>query len=83
MQVGIFTTLCYFVGDLLKRRWKNLRDGMIRCLEKINEGQKSGAGASKTPTCKLFDQLLFLPDFVSYRVTDSNIFLASAPASDS
>ena len=60
---------------MLKRRWKNLRDGMMRCLKKINEVQKSGASASKMPTCKLFDQLLFLRDFVSNRETNSNITL--------
>ena len=60
---------------MLKRRWKNLRDGMMRCLKKISEGQKSGAGASKVPTCKFFDQLLFLRDFVSNRETNSNITL--------
>ena len=60
---------------MLKRRWKNLRDGMMRCLKKISEGQKSGAGASKVPTCKFFNQLLFLRDFVSNRETNSNITL--------
>ena len=74
----------FLIGEVLKRRWKNLRDGMMRCLKKINEGQKSGAGASKMPTCKLFDQLLFLRDFVSNRETTSNITLPSAgPVNDS
>lgn len=54
----------------------------MRCLKKIGEGQKSGAGASKTPTCKLFDQLLFLRDFVSNRETSSNINLAPVPTGD-
>ena len=74
----------FLIGEVLKRRWKNLRDGMMRCMNKINEGQKSGAGASKLPTCKLFDQLLFLRDFVSNRETTSNITLPSAsPVNDS
>ena len=58
---------------MLKRRWKNLRDGMMRCLKKISDGQKSGAGATKIPTCKFFKQLVFLRDFVSNRETESNI----------
>ena len=49
----------------------------MRCLKKIKDTQKSGAGASKTPTCKLFDNLLFLKDFVSNRETTSNIFLSN------
>ena len=50
---------------------------MMRCMKKISEGQKSGAGASKMPTCKLFEQLLFLRDLVSNRETNSNIILPS------
>ena len=50
---------------------------MMRCMKKISGGQKSGAGASKMPTCKLFEQLLFLRDFVSNRETNSNITLPS------
>ncbi|XP_046863507.1 uncharacterized protein LOC124457274 [Xenia sp. Carnegie-2017] len=64
-------------ADILKRRWKNLRDGMMRCLKKIKDAEKSGAGASKTPSCKLFENLLFLKDFVSNRETTSNITLSN------
>ncbi|CAB4002982.1 Hypothetical predicted protein [Paramuricea clavata] len=74
----------FLIGEVLKRRWKNLRDGMMRCLKKTNVGQKSDAGASKMPTCKLFDQLFFLRDCVSNRETTSNITLPSAsPVNDS
>lgn len=45
----------------------------MRCVKKINEMQRSGAAASKTPTCKFFHQLLFLKDLVSNRETISNI----------
>lgn len=46
---------------------------MMKCLKKINEIQRSGAAASKTPTCKFFHQLLFLKDIVSNRETNSNV----------
>ena len=49
---------------------------MNRCLKKMNEAQKSGAGAGKTPTCKLFQQLLFIKDTLQNReATSSNISL--------
>ena len=68
--------------DELRRRWKNLRDGMNRCLKKINDNQKSGAAASKAPTCKLFQQLLFLKDTLQHRdATVSNFNIASQDVS--
>ena len=57
----------------MKRRWKNLRDGMMKCLKKIDMATRSGAGATKTSTCKYFQQLLFLKDSVSNRRTESNL----------
>ena len=55
---------------------------MMRCLNKIKDGQNSGGGALKMPTCKLFDQLLFLKDFVSNRETKSNIYITSDSGSN-
>lgn len=46
---------------------------MMKCLKKIDVATRSGAAASKTPTCKYFDQLLFIRDTVSNRPTESNI----------
>lgn len=46
--------------DFLKRRWKNLRDGMMRCLKKENIAYRTN---SKVPTCRLYNQLLFLKEF--------------------
>ena len=55
---------------------------MNRCLKKINKNQKSGAGASKAPTCKLFHQLLFLRDTLQHRdAVVSNFTIASQDAS--
>ena len=54
----------------------------MRCLNKIKDGQNSGGGALKMPTCKLFDQLLFLKDFVSNRETNSHISITSDSGSN-
>ena len=62
-----------FTDELLKKRWKNLRDAMMKCLKKIDLVSRSGAGTSKTPTCKHFNDLLFIRDSVSNRSTESNI----------
>ena len=75
-------SFCFFLAELLKCRWKNLRDGMMRCLKKIKDGQKLGGSAFKMPTCKLFDQLLFLKDFVSNRETNSHISITSDSGSN-
>lgn len=60
--------------ETLKYRWKNLRDGMMKCLKKQTDYHKSGRGAGKLPTCKCFDQLLFLKDSISNKTkTTSNL----------
>ena len=54
--------------------WKNLRDGMTKCLKKICG--KSGVGAietSKVNKCKHFDAMLFIKDTIVNKITDSNI----------
>ena len=50
-----------------------MRDGMSKCLKRRESLSKSGAGASRLPTCKLFEQLLFLKDTLLNRPTESNI----------
>ncbi len=45
----------------------------MKCLKKIYLVSQSGAGASKTPTCNHFYDLLFIRDSVSNRPTESNI----------
>ena len=62
-----------FPEELVRRKWKNLRDGYVKCKKKINALTRSGAGATRLPTCKLFDQLHFLRDTCSSRITHSNI----------
>ena len=47
----------------------------MKCLKKLDNLSKSGAGASKTPTCQCFEQLHFLKDSVSNRPTTSNVSL--------
>ena len=74
IYIYIYTvSIFHFLVDYLKKRWKNLRDGMMRCLKKMSDLNRSGACASKVPSCKCFERLLFLRDTVSNKETDSNI----------
>ena len=57
----------------LKEKWKGLRDNYRRCIQKHQLKQRSGAGSSKLPACKYFEQLEFLRDFVSNEESDGNI----------
>ncbi|XP_065056835.1 uncharacterized protein LOC135685032 [Rhopilema esculentum] len=59
--------------EALKKKWKYLRDGMMKCLKKIEIANRSGSGAHRTPTCKHFESLLFLKDSISNEATESNI----------
>ena len=38
---------------------------MAKCLKRIEQNNKSGKKANKTPHCKCFEQLLFLKDVIS------------------
>ena len=49
----------------------------MKCCKKLELASKSGSGASKVPTCQHYEQLLFLKDYVSNRVTTSNVVLSS------
>ena len=62
-----------FLEKVLIRKWKYLRDGMMKCLKKIEVENRSGSAAHRTPTCKHFDMLLFLKDSMSNRSTETNI----------
>ncbi|CAB4058737.1 unnamed protein product [Lepeophtheirus salmonis] len=57
----------------LKRRWKNLRDGLVRSIRKNAEASQISKSEMKVSKCKLFDELLFLKDFISYRPTPIEI----------
>jgi len=46
---------------------------MGKCLKKLETLSKSGAGASKTPSCKHFEALLFLKDTLVSRNPESNL----------
>ncbi|XP_065055214.1 uncharacterized protein LOC135683790 [Rhopilema esculentum] len=59
--------------EALKKKWKYLRDGMMKCLKKIEIANRSGSGAHCTSTCKHFESLLFLKDSISNKATESNI----------
>ena len=55
---------------------------MMRCLKRITDSQKSGAGAGRTPTCKFFQKLDFPKDFVSNQETVSNVVLNISSSKD-
>jgi len=59
--------------DFLKRRWKNLRDGMMRCLKKENASFRSN---SKVPTCRLYNQLIFLKEFFQGNNVDEKLLVS-------
>lgn len=69
---------CISVEDA-KRKWKNLTDGFKKCLDRERDQGKSGAAYSKTPTCRLYKELLFLRDVISNRSTASNIINVVVP----
>ena len=52
----------------LKQQWKRLRDNYERCTRKCQLKQRSGAGSSKLPVCRYFEQLQFLRDTVSNKL---------------
>jgi hypothetical protein len=52
---------------------KYLKDNLKKCLDRRSKAFKSGAAASKLPTCKYFDQLSFLHCKVSNKHTESNL----------
>lgn len=69
--------------EVLKNRWKNIKDGFTKCCKKIQDSLKSGAGASKLPTCKNYESLLFLKDNVTNsKNTTSNLSMNISMASD-
>ena len=60
---------------MLKKRWKNLRDGFTKCCKKVKDHQRSGAANTSPPSCKYFKQLEFLRDQVQNNSTCSNVNL--------
>ena len=66
----------------MKRTWKNLRDGLSKCIKKRELLTRSGAAAGKLPKCKLFDQLQFLRDSVSNKATVSNVLTEGSQVAD-
>ncbi|CAB4041016.1 Hypothetical predicted protein [Paramuricea clavata] len=59
--------------EQVKLKWKNLSDGFKKCLDRKRDLEKSGSGYSKQPTCRFYNQLLFLRDSISNRTTQSNV----------
>ena len=78
-----YNIFCFsFSEDILKKTWKNLRDGLSKCLKKRDLMTRSGASAGKLPKCKLFDQLLFVRDTVSNRQSVSNVSIEGSTISN-
>jgi hypothetical protein len=70
--------------EQVKLKWKNLSDGFKKCLDRKRDLEKSGSGYSKQPTCRFYNQLLFLRDSISNRTTQSNVQVRSiSPATPS
>lgn len=65
------------IVEQVKSKWKNLSDGFKKCLDRKRDLEKSGSGYSKPPTCRFYNQLLFLRDAVSNRNTHSNVQVQS------
>ena len=76
--------ICLFLADVVfKRVWKNLRNGMSKCLKRREVMSQSGADASRLPTRRLFEQLMFLKDILLNRLTESNVDLTESNDVDS
>ncbi|XP_057300153.1 uncharacterized protein LOC130630609 [Hydractinia symbiolongicarpus] len=59
--------------EKIKYDWSKIRENYRKCLKKRDARTKSGAGYDKLPTCNFFNELRFLSDSLSNKVTDSNI----------
>ena len=68
-----------FFVDTGKRKWKNLFDAYRNARDRERDQAKSGAPGSKIPTCKFYNELNFLKDIVTNRVTTTNLAI---PESD-
>ena len=69
----------FFLVDTVKRNWKNLFDTYRKARERKRDQVKSEATGSKIPTCKFYNEMNFLKDIVTNRVTTTNLAI---PESD-
>ena len=63
----------FFLVDTVKRKWKNLFDAYRKACDRERDQAKSGSPGSKIPTCKFYNELKFLKDIVTNRVTTTNL----------
>ena len=66
-----------------KKKWKNFSDLYKKCLDRQQDTERSGAGASKPSRCTYFNDLVFLKDSISNRETSSNIDITIPPLNPS
>ena len=59
--------------DTVKRKWKNLFDAYRKARDREGDQAKSGAPGSKIPTRKFYNELNFLKNIVTNRVTTINL----------
>jgi len=59
--------------ETIKRKWAKLRQNYRKCLQRRELKTRSGAGLSKLPTCKSFEQLHFLKDILMDKPSYGNI----------
>ena len=62
-----------FLENVLKSKWRSLRQGYSKCLQKRNENTRSGAAAKPDAQCQYFESLGFLKDSMTKSSTVSNI----------
>ena len=63
----------YFLKDLLKKCWKDIKDNFFKCLKSRDRKTRSGAEASTLPKCKLLPQMLFLENSILNRPVTSHV----------
>ena len=56
-------------------KWKNQFDAYRKTRDRERDPAKSGAPGSKLPTCKFYNELNFLKDIATTRVTTTNLVL--------
>lgn len=60
-------------GNLVIKRWKNVRDNWLKWKKRERESKRSGAGACKIRKYLYHDQLKFLERTLMHRTTVSNV----------
>ena len=80
-RLSVYMYIIIFLSvDFLKSKWKNLYDRFLKCLDRQREATRSGAGYTKQPSCRFYNELLFLRNVISNRNRASKVTIEQ-PAS--